>query len=201
MDNYDSPKYVSFETYWNDYADQCFEWVDGELIRLTPIEERHDTIAFYLRSLFNAYFAIQKMGFARSMPFFMYFEESRRYREPDVQVILNSNPHYTATGVRGPADIAIEVVSRESVARDHGTKLNEYERHHVPEYWIIDPLRTEARIYVLQEGLYKPADISTGTYESPLLPDFKLDVGLIWNDPLPDIVECVEMVQQMLGER
>jgi Uma2 family endonuclease len=40
----------------------------------------------------------------------------------------------------GAADIVIELVSPESVHRDYGEKLYEYEQAGVPGYWIIDPL-------------------------------------------------------------
>ncbi len=40
--------------------------------------------------------------------------------------------------VDGPPDLAIEIVSPESVERDYEKKRKQYQRARVPEYWIID---------------------------------------------------------------
>lgn len=57
----------------------------------------------------------------------------------------------------GPADICIEVVSEERIARDHGEKFAEYEKAGVREYWIVDPLRDTCRFNRLNEaGVYIP---------------------------------------------
>lgn len=124
-----------------------------------------------------------------------------RIREPDLQIILNNNPgQLTDTAMNGPADICLEVVSPESVARDYGDKFNEYEKAGVREYWIIDPIRqrcdfnrrSEAGIYIEME----PDD--QGYYHTPLLPKLALHVPTLWKDPLPNFFAIGQAVQAML---
>ena len=118
---------VSAEEYMAQYAEHHHEWVKGAVIRMSPVSELHDRLTAYFRQLLDAYFVMNKIGRARSAPFVMRLEES--YREPDLQVILNTNPgQLTDTAMIGPADMCIEVVSPESAPRDYGDKLIEYEK-------------------------------------------------------------------------
>src|SRR5262245_26406496 len=58
--------------------------------------------------------------------------------------------------VKGAPDLAMEIVSPDSVDRDYDTKRKAYERYGVEEYWIIDEM--EERIHLLRldrDGKYK----------------------------------------------
>ena len=190
---------VSFEDYLERYAADYCEWVDGVVIKMAPIHEQHDALTTYIRNLLDVYLGLRPIGRARSAPFVMKLD---RGREPDVQIIFTDNPHYTPTGMVGPADICIEVVSPESVERDHGTKLAEYEQGGVPEYWIIDPLRREARFHRLSEagGYLAYQEDADDFYTTPQLPDFRLHVPTLWATPLPDPLAVVDAVKAMLTE-
>ena len=100
----------------------------------------------------------------------------------------------------GPADIVIEIVSEESIDRNHGTKFEEYEKGGVPEYWIIDPLHEESRFYRLHEdGRYRrQAEDGGGHYETPALPGLKLHVPTLWQDELPGPAATARIVAEML---
>jgi Uma2 family endonuclease len=194
---------VSFEEYLARYAADFYEWEGGRLIKMTPIHERHDALTTYLRVLLETYLVLQTIGMVRGAPFTMKLETAPSGREPDLQVILEGNPHYTPTGMFGPADLCIEVVSLESIERDHGTKLEEYEKGGVREYWIIDSLRREARFLRLDEesGRYIAyREGAEGNYQTPLLPRLRLHVPTLWRDPLPNPLMVAEGVKAMMGE-
>ena len=57
----------------------------------------------------------------------------------------------------GPADLLVEVVSKDSVARDLVEKLREYEAAGIREYWVIDSRPNEARadFFVLRDGRFR----------------------------------------------
>lgn len=74
--------------------------------------------------------------------------EQTRHRIPDVAVIRNENfrmPYTTE-----PPLLAVEVVSPESVIRDHHTKRHEYAEFGIPSYWIITPDPEEPSIAELR---------------------------------------------------
>ena len=194
---------VSEEEYLEKYAAHFCEWVDGDVIKMSPVRERHDMITRFLAILFEVYFELKPMGRIRQAPFVMSNPITGRSREPDLQVILNTNPgDLTETRMIGAADICIEVVSPESVERDHGDKFAEYEKGGVPEYWIMDPLRDECRFYRLDDGgrYLRQTEDSEGSYRTLTLPGLVLHVPTLWGDALPGPIAIGEAVQKMLRE-
>jgi len=191
---------VSWDEYMEKYAAHFMEFVDGEIIPLSPAHIRHDKISAYLRILLETFFAISPIGQVVSEPFVMKLS-NQKSREPDIQVILaTSYDRLHDTYMDGPADIAIEIISPESVKRDHETKFKEYEAFGVPEYWIIDPLHAECRFYRRGEEYYTLIrEDDDGYYTISQLPDFRLHVPALWLPNLPNVFEIVESVKQMVN--
>jgi Uma2 family endonuclease len=153
--------------------------------------------------LFEAYFDLRPIGKIRQEPFVMRIREHDVAREPDIQIILEVNySRLQPTYMDGPADSCIEVVSLESVRRDHGEKFEEYELGGVNEYWIIDPLCDESRFYRLNaEGRYIAVrEDADGYYQTPLLPGFKLHVPTLWEELLPGYGTIWETMKAILGQ-
>ncbi len=195
---------ISAEEYMERYAHDHYEWARGVLIEMTPVNIRHNNLAAYLLDIFRAYFAMRPIGVVLQEPFVMRLDTVEAWREPDLQVILKTNPsNLTDTAMIGPADICVEIVSPESVARDYGEKFAEYEKAGVKEYWLVDPTREAALFYRLnEEGVYKLiAPDEEGYYQTPLLPGLRLHVPALWQKELPDVIAIVEAVHTMVGNR
>ena len=189
---------IAAELYMSRYAGEFYEWVRGAVIKMSPASLKHDALTLYLRYLLDIYFEFNAIGQAVSAPFVMRLEATHSFREPDVQVILNDNPgQLTDTAMIGPADVCIEVVSPESTARDYGDKFKEYETAGVREYWIIDPLRRDARFYQRQANeLYTAIQTDErGDYQTALLPKLVLSVPTLWQDPLPTRRETMNAME------
>lgn len=77
----------------------------------------------------------------------------------------------------GAPQLVIEVVSESSRRMDHETKKDDYERHGVEEYWIIDPELREMTFYRLQEGRFVKVAPEGGKLASGAIPGFVLDVA------------------------
>ncbi|NDJ77991.1 MAG: Uma2 family endonuclease [Chloroflexi bacterium] len=194
---------VSAEDYMQQYAATFHEWVQGVVIKMSPVSELHDVLTIYLRILLDTYFSLKPIGQVRNAPFVMQMDAIDRFREPDLQVILHDNPgQLTATAMLGPADICIEVVSAKSVKRDYGEKFAEYEAAGVREYWVIDPQRQRSQFNRLTEAghytLVAPDD--DDHYTTPLLPRLALHVPTLWAEKLPNVIDVVAAVQAMVGE-
>lgn len=195
---------TTLEDYMENYAQYGYEFFEGKVYKSAPIGLRHERIRDYLRLLLQAYFVLKPIGTVIGEPFVMYLPEfPNRRREPDLMVILESNPHpLKETHMDGPADICIEIVSPGSVSIDHGDKFDEYEKGGVQEYWIIDPIRNECRFYRLNsEGVYVPQAKDTETYVTPILPDLKIETTIFWEETLPNVLEVIESVKTMLKEK
>jgi Uncharacterized protein conserved in cyanobacteria len=60
--------------------------------------------------------------------------------QPDAMMIRRSRKSIvTSRGVEGPPDLVAEVLSPGSRKKDRLKKMAVYEKHGVPEYWIVDP--------------------------------------------------------------
>lgn len=95
-----------------------------------------------------------------------------------------------STYLDGPADLMVEIISPESVARDRGEKFVEYQAAGIPEYWVIDPQLRQAEFYHLDvHGNYQliPPD-EHGAYRSRAIAGVWLSVARLWQEPLPATV-------------
>lgn len=197
-------KDVSLEIYMEHYAAHFYEWVEGYLIKMSPVHRVHDKLTSYLRQLLDAFFELQRIGVVLSQPFVMRLPAfPKRRREPDLIVVLDTNTYTLKdTYMDGPADIVIEVVSEESVERDRGEKFKEYEKGGVPEYWLLDPIRKESSFYRLnEEGVYvRHSEDAKGNYRTPALPGLVLHVPTLWKEELPGPGATARAVTKMLKD-
>ncbi len=166
------------------------EWVDGEVIVFTPPSLLHQDIIGFLFVLLSWYARAENLGRVIVAPFEMRLS-SRRSRESDVVFVAREHLHrLDGKRLDGPADLAVEIVSPDSVARDRQEKLAEYAAAGVREYWLFDarPGRSASAFYRLtDEGRFEPiASDGAGRYHSAVLPGFWLDPAWLWQEPMPD---------------
>ena len=175
-----------------DWADEdtYAEWVDGKVEMMSPASEKHQDISDFLAAILRVCVEDFDSGRVLSAPFQMRLSNVRRGREPDLLFVGKENLiRFQRSYLDGPADLAIEIVSPESVLRDRGAKYAEYEAGGVREYWIIDADAQRADFFALDaEGRYQRASPdSGGRYESVVLPSFWINVGWLWQNPLPSV--------------
>ncbi|MDQ7026912.1 MAG: Uma2 family endonuclease [Anaerolineae bacterium] len=196
---------VPEDVYMRDYAEDFCEWIDGTVIKMSPVHEKHDRLTRYLTRLIEAYLELRPIGDVRQEPFVMRYEyeqegkKKRRSREPDIQVILGENQkNLQKTYMDGAANIVIEVVSLESAARDYGEKFHEYEQADVPEYWIIDSIKEECRFYLLNDKkTFVPQEFED-EYAVAQMSDLKIHVPTLWQENLPGPGATFKSVAKML---
>jgi Uma2 family endonuclease len=191
---------VSWDDYMRLYAADHAEWIEGNVVRMSPVTRTHSLLSLYLSNLLRAYLSDSGEGELYAEPFVMRLPGISA-REPDLQVVLKQhNARIRETYVDGPADLVIEIVSPESDTRDRVEKFSEYERGGVSEYWIIDPLHREALFYGRgQDGLFHRSSLAAGgVYTSVVLPRLQLATAVLWNESLPTPREIQQDVDRML---
>jgi len=192
-----APQVVSYEAYLELAGDnRIVEWVDGEIIFYMPARDEHQLIALFLLTLIRIYSRLYQLGEVRMAPVEVKLWPDGPSREPDIFFVKQENlERLTSRRLVGAPDLAIEVVSQESVRRDRHDKLREYEKAGVTEYWVIDsrPGRQLANFYRLQaDGLYElVATEEDERVESVVLPGFWLNPAWVWQSPLPDELELM----------
>ena len=183
---------ISYEDFLAQYADTRAEWVDGDIIIVSPASTRHQRIFRFLVSLLSPYVESRDLGEVLPAPFQMKLDKTRSGREPDLLYIASSHlDRLKDTYLDGPADMVVEIISKESVKRDRDEKFGEYETAGVSEYWLIDPISEEAEFYRMGADnhyhLVLPDD--KGIYHSEVVAGFWLRVSWLWQEPLPRVWE------------
>ncbi|HEY3281721.1 MAG TPA: Uma2 family endonuclease [Armatimonadota bacterium] len=188
------PVGLSFEQYldWLD-EDTHAEWVGGEIRLMSPVSRGHNSITRFLLRLLSEFVEARDLGEVLYEPFQVRLTPEVS-RSPDVLFVAREHlDRVKPTYLDGAPDLAIEVVSPESAARDRGEKFYEYEQAGVAEYWLIDPIRKLAEFYEVDSGgHYRAASLTDGIYRSSVLPGFWLREEWLWQEPLPKVPEVLK---------
>jgi Uma2 family endonuclease len=107
--------------------------------------------------------------------------------EPDLGYVQGSRLHLVnQTYVDGAPDLAIEIVSPDSVERDYQKKLVQYDDAGVQAYWIIDPLKKKMTCYARSKsGKLKNVRSVGGRSHTDVIPGFWVRPAWFWQSPLP----------------
>jgi len=178
---------------WCD-EDTLAEWVNGEVIVLTPASNRHQDLVRFLVQVLGIYVETNGLGIVRPAPFQMKTGLELPGREPDILFVAKENlGRLKETYLDGPADLVIEITSQESRLRDRGEKFAEYELGGVREYWLLDPDEQRADFYLLgPEGRYeRQKGDEQRIYRSHIVPGFGLKVDWLWQEPLPPVLDVL----------
>jgi Uma2 family endonuclease len=178
---------------WAD-EDTWAEWVNGEVIVLTPASNRHQMLMGFLLNLFQHFVEEHQLGRVLCAPFQMKLGPDMPGREPDILFIARDRLDRLQNAYfDGPADLVVEIISRDSRSRDRGEKFYEYEQAGVREYWLLDHLRRQAEFYQLgPDGIYRltPVD-AQGLYRSAVLQGLWLQEAWLWQEPLPPLMSIL----------
>ena len=190
------PQKLTYEEFLREYDGQYAEYVEGEVIIPMSVTKTHNELTQLLSSVLQFYAEAKKLGRIYNEPYQMkmILDGNVKGREPDIFFVKTENlDRVKEQFFDGAADLVIEVISPESVARDTQDKFEEYEAAGVKEYWLIDPNRRTANFYGFDE---------TGKYRLlPILPDEKFESRVVeglWIKPewlwqtLPGLMEILK---------
>ena len=188
------PPKMTYEEFLAWHDDSHAEWVDGEVILMSPPSEPHQNLVGFLGALLRHFAEARELGLVLIAPFQMKLSFRPSGREPDVLFIARERIDLlTNNYLDGGADLAIEIIGSDSRSRDRQDKYQEYEQAGVREYWILDPIRKQAEFYRLsQEGTYKLVTVGDdGVFRSTVLDGLWLKVDWLRQDPLPSLMSVL----------
>jgi Uma2 family endonuclease len=116
--------------------------------------------------------------------------------EPDILFVSKQHlDRILRRGIAGAADLAMEIVSPESVERDYVQKKRQYERFGFREYWIIDEDERKVTLWRLDaKGKYREVRSRKGMFHGEVLAGFWLDPRWLWQRPLPDELDTLQQI-------
>jgi Uma2 family endonuclease len=190
------PRNMTFEEFltWAFKQNDRVELVDGKVEYMSPVSLAHQELTRFLLTLMIMLADTRQLGQVFFEDFLMK-TGPHTGREPDIIFVAADHlDRVQETFLNGPGDLCIEVVSPESQTRDRKTKLAEYRRLGVPEYWVLDPEQREALFYQLQaDGDYLPVSPdSDNVYRSRSMPGLWIKIDWLWQRPLPALLEILK---------
>lgn len=200
------PLKMSYESYleWHT-EEQHTEWVDGEvIIHMPPLDEHQTSLTFLLR-LISEYVELMSLGKTQIAPFEVKLWPGGPSREPDLIFVKKENSHrWSSKRLNGPPDLAVEIISRDSIQRDRDTKFHEYAQAGVTEYWLIDPRPGRQRtdfFRLKKNGQYELfATEDDERVESTILEGFWLNPAWFWLEKKPSIITILYNLSPQTAE-
>ncbi len=171
------------------------EWIDGKVIGFMANNLQHQRVGSFLEKTMGLFAEINDLGEIVRGDFAMKLEKLKRGREPDLIFISKKRADLLKhKHLNGAADIAVEIVSPESIERDRKTKFGEYEKAGIREYWLIDPEKKQAEFYLLgKSGFYQLVNTADGVFYSEVLTGFFLHVEWLWQEQPPTMDALKEL--------
>ncbi len=182
---------IPYEEFLKWEGDPFVEWVDGEVITMSPVTERHQSIVLFLLVMLQKFVQERVAGKVLFDPFQMKTGPELPGRAPDILFVATENlGRLHPTFLEGPADLVVEVSSPGTQGVDRGDKFYEYESGGVREYWIIDPQRKSADFYLRDaDGIFRLMPLRDGNFSSQVLSGLIFTVDVLWREPLPSAFE------------
>jgi Uma2 family endonuclease len=170
---WDEDDYLALNTNWR------VEFDDGSIEVLPMPTTAHQLTVLFLYRMLFAFVSSRKLGTVLAAPLPMRTLKTK-YREPDVLFLFAKHQARRGNRFWQGADLVMEVVSKgkKERRRDLVLKRKEYAATGIPEYWIVDPLKSEVVVLQLSNGQY----VVAGRYgsgqkvKSVLLRGFEVDV-------------------------
>jgi Uma2 family endonuclease len=165
--------------------DRKADLIDGVIYMASPDNTDANEINGWLFWLITAFVEVKDLGkvYISRVAFRL---DILNGPEPDLAFVRKSRLQNVHRGfVKGPPDLAVEIVSPDSVERDYEKKRRQYEHAGVREYWIVDELQQVFRLLRLEKGKFRAVSPRKGILTSKALPGFWLSPAWLWRKPLP----------------
>lgn len=157
------------------------ELVEGEIVVCPSSAPLHSFANIRLTRILDEHIETKNVGvLLQDVDTVLNFNTVRR---PDILYFTKARKHLvTAKRIKGPPDLAIEVISPGSVRTDRVAKFAEYAAAGVEYYWIIDPESREIEAWHLESNQYVSCGRGRGAevIKLPPFPDLEISLSRLW---------------------
>ncbi len=174
---------------------QKADLLDGMIYMASPDSREAAVVNCFLTSLLSVFVDRRNLGEIygpRSA-----FRLSDTYApEPDVAFVPRDRLHRWEGAVfNGAPDLAVEIVTPDSLNRDTVVKRDIYERAGVKEYWMVHLLDSRCTFFQLDGKKYRDVTPESGSvFRSEAVPGFWIDSAWLFADELPDRLDCLNKI-------
>ena len=172
--------------------DQKADLIDGVIYMASPENTDANNLFMWLAGLMDGYVRKRRLGrvFGTRVAFRINEVNSP---EPDIAFVRTDRLHLVHRGfVAGPPDLAVEIVSPDSIDRDYRRKREQYRRAGVSEYWIVDEMEQTVTLLRLDpRRRYLEVKPRKGVLHSEALSGFWIRPEWLWQEQLPDKIDIL----------
>ena len=164
-----------------DHRSRLTEFTDGFLEVLpAPTDKHQSVLGFMFLAFFH--FVEPRGGKVHFAPLRLRIRP-RKFREPDLLLLLSAADPRRQNRFWLGADLALEVVSEEKPERDLVLKRGDYAEGHVPEYWIVNPQTETITVLRLNGDAYEEAGVYRrgDSAASVILPGFSISAAAVFD--------------------
>ncbi len=187
--------FVTEEEFYRDATeDSDWEYLDGRLIMYSPASNWHEDCFRFLLTLLSGYLDERGGAVVRGSRYPMRLDK-RWSPEPDLLVVRDERRHLMAKNrLEGPADLVIEIASDSDPGLDVREKLPRYREAGIEEIWLVNPFDQVVLAEIREPGGYTAQRFAAGRLTSRVVPRFWIDVGWLWQEPLPSTMTCLREI-------
>lgn len=174
---------------WDDFCrmiqeDQKADLIDGVIYMASPENTDANDLFVFLIGLFDDFAEYHDLGEVYGSRVAVRLDK-KNAPEPDIVFVRKEHRgRIERGGIVGPADLAVEIISPDSVERDYERKRKQYERFGIPEYWIVDEeLQKVTLLRLGPKGKYREVKPHKGELRSEALEGFWLRPEWLWQSP------------------
>ncbi len=160
---------------------QKMEFINGKIVFQSPVKKSHNTATGRLYRLVSVFADLHDLGFTGIEKIMVSL--TRNDYESDIYFWLAQHAKdFSDDQIKFPApDFVAEVLSKSTEKTDRETKLQDYAKHGVAEYWIVAPKTKSVEQYKLVRGEYELFfKASDGTIKSFTIKGLEIPVGAIF---------------------
>lgn len=176
------------------HEDQKADLLDGVIYLASPENTHHNELVFWLGIVLKQFADERQLGHL-TINKVAYRLSDDTAPEPDLGFVRANRRQIIKPGyIDGPPDLAVEIVSPDSVDRDYEMKRLRYEAAGVLEYWIIDPMEQTATFLVREGGSFVEQHPQDHVFESHVLTGLRMDTRWLFQRPLPPTLSIIRLL-------
>ena len=178
----DAPAKLTYEDYAKTPEGERWELIDGVLIMAAAPNLTHQKTQRRLGTPISVFIGQYQLGEFYFTATDVVLSDTITL-QPDLVFISNERLHIeTPANIQGAPDLVVEILSPSTTSRDWRDKMDLYEMHGVPEYWVVDPVGHMLWQFRLRDDKYQ-LNATFGeddTLTTPTLEGFSLPMSEVF---------------------
>lgn len=163
-----------------------YELINGELVRKQSPTFDHQVLSGEIEFLLMAFVKQHQLGRVVHAPMDVILDDGNVYH-PDIFFIKKERFFIIDEKekiIAGTPDLVIEILSKSTAVNDRGDKKDNYEKHGVREYWLVDPQKKSFEVYSLINDRFKLTSYleGSGVLKSAVLEGFEMDIEKLFDE-------------------